>query len=87
MPDFFDHLDKTCNLELCRLIVFFRGSEEPKEEENWLNGAAAQPTSVKQGFIDSDMKNHCSESEFLRGIQVYPQYFVRVIVDKSGRVA
>ena len=68
MPDFFDHPNKTCNLELCRPIVLLRGDEEPREVEDWLNGAAAWPTSVGQGFVGTGMKNHCSKAKLLGGI-------------------
>ena len=67
-PDFFDHPIETCNLELCWSIVLLRGGEKPKEVEDWLNGATAWPTSVKEGFVGSGMKNHCSKAEFLGGI-------------------
>ncbi len=34
MTDFFDHPNKTCNLELCWSIVFLRNSEEPRDKED-----------------------------------------------------
>lgn len=45
--DFFDHSNKTCNLEFCWPIVFFRGGEKPKKEEDWLNGATTWSAFVK----------------------------------------
>lgn len=34
IPSFFDHLDKTCNFELCWLIIFFRNNKKSKKEED-----------------------------------------------------
>ena len=68
IPDFFDHLNETCNLELYWPIVLPRGGEKPREVEDWLNGAAAWPMSVGEVFVNNSMKNHCSEAKFLEGI-------------------
>lgn len=71
MPDFFDYLNKTCNLELCWLIVFFCSGEKSRKEEDWLNGATAWPIFIRQGFISSSIKHHYFKAKFFKGIQVY----------------
>lgn len=86
MPDVFDHPNKTCNFKFCWPIILFYSGEEPKNEEDRLNGAFVWPTAVGQGFVDSYMKYYCSKAEFLEGIQVYPQRLVRVVVDKGRKM-
>lgn len=87
MFDFFDHPNKTCDLDFYQQIVFLYDDEESREEEDWLNGTATWLTFVRQGFISSDIKNHYSKTKFLKGIQVYPQCFIGVVIDKGGKVA
>lgn len=85
--DFFDYLYKSCNFKLCQIINFFSNSKKPKKEENRLNGAAAQLMFVAQDFVNSNMQYHYFKAKFFKGIQVYPQHLVRVMVDKSGKKA
>lgn len=87
MPDFFDYPNKTCNIELCQPIVLFCDSEEPRKIEDCLNRAAAWPMSIGQGFVSGDIKNHYFKAKFFGGIQVYLQCFVKVVVDKSRKMA
>lgn len=87
MPDFFDYPNKTRNFKLCWPIVLLCGDKELREEEDKLNGVFVWPMPVGQGFVGSYIKYHCFKAEIFGCIQVYPQHLVRVVMDKSRRVA
>lgn len=87
ISNFLDHLYKTRNFKFYWPILFLSGGEEPIKEENRLNGATAWPTSVRSDLVSNDMKHYHSKTEFLKGVHVYLQRFVKVVIDKSGKIA
>lgn len=48
IPNFLDHLNKTCNFKLYRPVVFFSSGKKPKKKENGLNRTAIWLTSVSE---------------------------------------
>lgn len=78
---------KTGNFELCRPVVPPRRGEEPGKKEDWLDGVSGWPTSFRDGLAGGSVKDNGSKTEFLGGVQVYPEDLLRVVVHQSGRLA
>lgn len=87
MPDFLNHLDKTCNFKSWRPIIFSGGSEKPKGKEKWLDQSFAGLTALRQILLGRDINHHCSKSKILGSVQINPQSFVGVAIFKSRKVA
>ena len=60
MPDFFNNLHETCDLELRWPVILLGGGEEPRKKEKLLERAAARLTALRQIFISGGMKNNRS---------------------------
>lgn len=87
MPDFLNYLDKTCNLEFCRPAIFLDSGEKSRKNKKRLDRAANRPTVLKQILINGYIKDNCSKSKLLEGVQINPQGFVGVMMYESKGVA
>lgn len=71
MLNLLDNLDKTDNLKVGWLVVFFSNNKEFKKKKEGLHQAASGPTFMKKVFIGYDIMYYCFKTKFLRGFQVY----------------
>lgn len=83
MSNILNHLNKACDFKLCRPVIFFSRSENPKKKEKWFDQIAAKLMALRQILISRSMKDHYSKSKLLEGIQVNPQDFVGIVMYES----
>lgn len=86
MPNLLDNLNKTGNLKVGWLVVFFSNNKEFKKKKEGLHQAANRPTSMNKVFIGYDIMYYCLKTKFLGGFQVYLQDLVQVVMNKSRKV-
>lgn len=87
MSEFLNNLYKAYNFQLYQPVVFFDSSQEPKNKKDWLYRITVRPLSLKKLVISRNMKYYYSQAKFIEDIQVYPQGFVKVELNKRRNIA
>lgn len=59
---------KAGNLKLYRLVVLFRGGEEPRKNKDWLDHIGRWPTSLRDSLAGGSMKDNGSKAELFGGV-------------------
>ena len=87
VPDFLNYPNEARDLELCRLVIFLGGGEEPRKKKNRFDRAAARPTALRKILTGACVKDNRSESKLLGGVQVNPQGLVGVVMYEGRGLA